>query len=446
MILGTDNALQFIEKINTAFSASGTDVRLDSSLNANDVITSLNSVFSLYTGYTEITDEMNSVAFLNAVNSNLLLMGYTNNTFKFLHISDVHNYAESITRCKTLMDADDSLMFTFLTGDYTGYDGSTANVVTPLQSLGDKALMLNGNHDVWDGFSQNQTNATTFLKSIVTNQNVTWGDSQGVASYWYRDFQLSITSKLRIISVDGYDYRVGSIGSRYDTLYAQSQVDWIIDRLTELNPTDYFIIATHEPPVNSTVSDQTPYTYNVQGKMDDDIVAKRRSNKFCSSRLWVWDTSLSNGNLLPIIVDAYTNSRSINTSVLNTNTVTGATVSTINIVDDFSGYTPATFLFYLGGHLHGDYVEYHPTFQDQLILLVDCGSNTTLGSSSDIGSRSSDTSTGTRTDGILINEVMIDFSNERTRIRRIGQNSALSYNGFSAVTRDVIMVPFTKQQ
>lgn len=365
---------------------------------------------------------------------------------KFLHISDVHNSADAINECKSMMDNDSDIAFTILTGDYSSGSGSGSssysNVNSPLTNLGSKLLMVNGNHDVEDAFAKNQQNATAFLKGKVTNSEIVWGDSQGVASYWYRDFELSENSKLRIIGVDAYEFNT-AYGSRYDTVYTQAQVDWIVARMMELRSTDYLIFAMHEPPVNSTVVD---YAYNQEGKMDTDIVAKRRANKFCSSRLWVWDTSLSNGNLLPKVVKAYQEQGKMAQSLLQKNSLTGENILSLSLGYDFSDTDPATFLCYLCGHLHGEYAEYHPNeqFKDQLILCVDNSNPSTLGSSSDIGTRSSDTASGTRSNGKLINQIALDFENRTIVIRRYGQQNALSYNGFAAVTRDTISFPFEK--
>lgn len=443
MILNTDNANQFIEKVNLAFSNANLKQRLNVSMSASDIITALNLAFSPYQGRVEITSSMDAGDVISAVNQNISLIGGDggSNTIKFLHISDVHNSADAINKCKELMDNDSSLLFTIFTGDYP--QGRTySNVESPLKSLGSKILMVTGNHDVGDAWYNSQANATAFMKTIVTDNNVVFGDTNGVASYWYRDIQLSSSSKLRIIGIDAYDYRGGvGTGSQFDTIYTQEQVDWVVARMTELRSTDYLIIAVHEPPVNASTIN---YSYNVNGRMDDDIVALRRANQFCSARLWVWDTSLTNGSLFPLIVNAYQNKLRLQNSVTNTNSVTGEILSSINCNYDFRSIQPATFLFYLGGHLHGDFVYYHPTYQNQLISLIDCGNPSTLGNSSDIGVRATDTTNGSRENGIVINEMTLDFDNQETTITRIGQNAALSYNGFPALTRSSITLPFVK--
>ena len=347
------------------------------------------------------------------------------------------------------MDTDDSIKFTILTGDFSSGSSNSGsngynNVNTPLRNLGDKLLMINGNHDVWDAFLQSQQNATAYIKEKVTNKDVIWGDSNNIASYWYRDFIISNNSKLRIIGIDQYEY--GSLqGSKYDTLYTQTQVDWIVLRLLELSSTDYLIIAMHEPPVNAST---TNYQYNQEGMMDNNIVEKRRANKFCSSRLWVWDTSLSNGILLPTIIKAYENKESLSTTIQQLNSNTQTNVSSLSLTYDFSVITqPAKFLCYIGGHLHGEYAEYHPIqeFSDQLLLFVDNSNPSTLGNSSDIGQRSSNTANGSRQTGKLINKIELNFENQTINITRIGEQQALSYNGIESIIRNTIQFPFTKQ-
>lgn len=390
-----DNATQFVSKVNDSL-----DVGLTTSDNATTVVSKVNS--------------------------------YEPASLRFLHISDIHNSADSLTQAKTLMDGNDSYLFTICTGDFSAQAGGFSSVDAGMKALGTKFLCLIGNHDIYNSFSSNQANATAYLKTIVTDPSVVWGDTNGVASYWYKDVQTPIGGKLRIFSMDAYDYRDGvGTGAKYDTIYTQEQVDWFIARLLELTEDDFIIICTHEPVVNATIAND--YQYNVPGKMDEDAVAKRRVNDFCSSRLWVWDSSLTNGNLFPIIINAYMNRLNLNTTVTNTHSDNGTVLSTLTLNHDFSNVTPATFLCYLGGHLHGDMCSYHPSYPQQLILLVDNANPNTLGSSSDIRNRGN---------GIIINDIKLQFSKRRIVIERIGNRYTEAYNNFPAITRLKITFPF----
>lgn len=415
-----DNATQVVGAVNAAVPDT-----LSTSDNATQFVTKVNAAMGV--GLTSSDNAAQVVAKVNA---------FTPSSLRFLHISDTHNSPDSINKAKELMDGNAAYQFTFLTGDYSAQAGGYGAVDAPLKAVGTKMLMLTGNHDIYNSFSSNQANATAYLKTIVTDPSVVWGDSNNVASYWYKDILVpEEEGKLRILSMDGYDYRDGTgPGSKYDTIYSQVQVDWFIARLKELTAKDYLIIATHEPVVNATITD-ADFQYNVPGKMDDSAVAKRRANNFCSARLWVWDTSLTNGAIWPTILDAYLNKRVLNTTVTNTNSLTGAVLSTLTLNEDFTNITPATFLCYLGGHLHGDMCSYHPDFPEQLILLVDNANPSTLGNSSDIR---------TRSNGIMINDITLDFSSETIKVERIGNNAAESYNGFPALTRTSITFPFVK--
>lgn len=410
----SDSAQQFIDAIN---NVKPNLLSLDDY--AETVITKCNS--SLGVGVT-LNDSATSV--VSKINS------YSNEEIKFLHFSDTHNSPDSINYAKGLLN---DYHFVICTGDYSAQSGGYSNVDAPMKALGQKFLCLNGNHDVYNTFSSNQSSATSYLKSLVTDANVVWGDTLGIASYWYRDYAL-LNGKLRIIGVDQYDYRENvGVGSRYDTIYTQEQVNWFIERICELDENDYLIIASHEPFVNATIAEG--YSYNVEGKMDDSAVEKRRSNTFCSSRLWVWDTSLTNGELIPLIIDAYQNKKNINETVNNTDSHTKDVLSSVSILKDFTKVKPANFLFYLCGHLHGEMCDYHPTYSEQLILDIDNANPSTLGNSSDIR---------TRSNGILINAITLDFSLKQIIINRIGLSQTESYNGYEGINRQSITFPFKR--
>lgn len=419
LITISDNATQVIGAVNAAVPGT-----LSASDNATQFVSKVNAALGV--GLATSDNAAQVVAKVNA---------FSPTSLRFLHISDTHNSPDSINKVKELMDGNAAYLFTFLTGDYSAQAGGYGAVDAPLKAIGTKMLMLTGNHDIYNSFGSNQANATAYLKTIVTDPSVVWGDSNGVASYWYKDIATPDGGKLRILSMDGYDYRDGTgPGSIYDTIYSQAQVDWFIARIKELTASDYLIIATHEPVVNATITDAS-FQYNVPGKMDDSAVAKRRENDFCSARLWVWDTSLTNGAIWPTIIDAYLNKRELNSTVTNTNSYSGAVLSTLTLSEDFTNVSPATFLFYMGGHLHGDVCSYHPDFPEQLILLVDNANPSTLGNSSDIR---------TRSNGIMINDVTLNFSSKTILVERIGNNAAESYNGFPALTRTSISFPFVK--
>lgn len=426
-----ESATSFVSKFNT--NAGGDVLAVDD--NATQIVANANATFSGVDGAVNVSVDDNAEDFVEALNTNFDAFEDEDtpslSSVRFLHISDNHDSTDAIDECRNLMDGDDSIAFTILTGDYSH---QTAGVSTELRSsldnFGHEFLILTGNHDIKNTFANNQANATGFIKSVIHSDDVVFGDSNNVASYYYKDIALSFSSKLRIIVMDSYDYRAGGIPANYDTFYTDSQMRWFVNLLKGLSGNDYFIVAMHEPPINSTptsVSTSNP---------EPSAAALRRANKFCSANLYEWDSSFSNGIICPIIVDAYQNSQHLKTRVNNVNSSTGVAVSDVYIDADFTKGEKATFLFYLGGHLHGDMCAYHPSYPNQLILLVDDANQSPLGSDSDIR---------TRSNGILINDVTIDFENQDTIITRIGQNAAEAANGFPALTRDTITFPFVRE-
>ncbi|MBQ1484925.1 MAG: metallophosphoesterase [Muribaculaceae bacterium] len=425
-----ESATSFVSKFNTN---AGNDV-LDVDESATQAVADVNATFNGVAGTVGVSIDDNAEDFADAINDNFRAMddsGGTTTSVRFLHISDNHDSIDAIEECGDMMDEDDSISFTILTGDYSHQTaGISTELRSSLENFGHEFLILTGNHDIKNSFANNQANATAFIKSIIHSDDVVFGDSNNVASYYYKDIALSFSSKLRIIVMDSYDYRAGGTPANYDTFYTDSQMRWFVNLLKGLSGNDYFIVAMHEPPINSTstsVSMSSP---------EPGAAAKRRENKFCSANLYEWDSSLSNGIICPIIIDAYQNSQHLKTRVNNVNSSSGVAVSDVAIDADFTQGSKATFLFYLGGHLHGDMCAYHPSYPNQLILLVDDANPSPLGSDSDITSR---------TNGTLINDVTVDFENRQTVITRVGQKSAVAANGFPALTRDTITFPFARE-
>lgn len=258
-------------------------------------------------------------------------------TFKFYHISDPHAETASLDECESLMNVNNDIAFTILTGDYVkggvyGYNISTHEfnsssnkaISDKLKTLGStfdsRFLMINGNHDVWDAFGGNAPTSTAsyyaadYLHTIMGN-NVMWDTVTShqlssknrpniSPSYWYSDYDITSKpgSKLRVIGIEQYEYRNNHGLIQWNTMVTQNQVDWIISTISALNPQDYFIIAQHTPPVDEN---------------RDTCTRSRRINNFCSANISVWSTSPTNASLLPLIVDAYKNCKSINQTVYN---------------------------------------------------------------------------------------------------------------------------------
>lgn len=390
----------------------------------------------------------------------------SNNTFRFLHFSDVHDCGDSINKCKELLLESPDIKFSMFTGDlsnktnYTYYLNSNAhtafNDIKENNEISDKLLMVVGNHDAYDTWSGgNVVNAKNnivryvhkYFSDMMTNTGIQHTDG---SSRWYLDYALDNGSKLRIITIDQYeigadvfkDFDTNNPSKKYfmgaptwNTVYTQEQVDWFIGLLRDLNPDDYFIVACHTPPVYGGTSP-----------------VPKSANEWCSSNLTGWGGSASNGGLWADIINAYLHHTTggINKDVYNLPESDPATTS-VHVEEDFNGITPCTFIGYLCGHIHGDLCKTHPVYPDQLIMCVDWGNDATTNSSNFNKQYMSDiynSSSPHRKDGVLINDVTINFGENfdapKITINRIGNGSG--EDGYptpsSGVPRDTITFSF----
>jgi predicted phosphodiesterase len=328
-----------------------------------------------------------------------------------LHLSDSHGFAAGLEQALVELDGDSAIDAMLFTGDWTGhaiYNNTVKQrcyaVTTPevdsafnaiKRSHGDKLLMLTGNHDSYDNnpsltCNGSQQRATDMIKGWMTEGVVTWGDTTGVASYWHKDYPLADGHRLRIVALDQYETTaVGKPSKKftYRPIYSQAQVDWLVQRLRELSPDDYLIIALHEPAYqdDSAIAGLKPTLSE-----DSTHYLDEPERLFVSERLTTFnyrgDTSAVSINLLPRIMDAYLHGYNLTDSAGGTVYYQNlnAAQTLIPVVADFEGHTPCHFLFYLGGHRHCDICTPLPEpYSDQLMIHVTAADWTVTASTDD---------------------------------------------------------------
>lgn len=437
---------------------------IDETSYASDVADELGLTLSAYaedvTGAVDLTSAAYGEDVAEAVNDWDEEPDLTGVTKKFLHISDSHGAYAAAQVCKERIAAGTD-EFLLLTGDVSEYNvsgsnGLTADLKTQLDAIpSGKLLMCAGNHDTYEnrfgtsGVSQAAT--TAFLKSYLGN-NVTWGDTNNVASYWHKDIQLASSSKLRIISLDQYEIDVVRKPSNFYTMYSQTQINWFIARLKEMRATDFLIVVLHEPPVQSPAGNSddeyavglratSPY-YDGNDELNEPLklFVSEGLNQFGNRR------DEPNLNLLPRIMDAYLNKRSLSLAYNNKG---GGTPKDITISETFTG-NPCTFLFWIGGHQHCDIGTYLPDesnetdggdWSNQLMLFVTADYYYTMyQSNDDLGGRYTNLPIPSNPVTYRINEVELDFELQTIKVTRIGaQNTA------GGRVRNTITFPFKKQ-
>jgi len=421
----------------------------------------LNNVFDGYDDITPLVVGMSGHEFVNAVNDNFVsaAAGAEYSGLKLLHTSDTHGTVSSLNEAVSRMRASgNDVDFLVVSGDLTPYytSGFTAATESAISSVGDRLLMCAGNHDIYDnshaGFgnsAKDQVSETAWMKARMGN-TVTWGDGDSVGSYWHKDI-VKDGHTLRIISIDQYctGSTVYTGAERHSTVYSQSEVDWFLDLLYN-TPSDYFIaILMHEPPVQSPAGSDS----------DAAAVGMAGENLFTTDCLLAFgnrrnETDL---NLLPRIMRAYLHQERVSFNYNNYANRGGH--GTLTIEKDFRNHTPATFLFYIGGHIHADMCGYIPYTQwaDQLMLFVAAGDSSVNYVTYDdlLWNFSAGHYSGERyaqdEPSYRLNEVTIDFDRRRIKIERFGNMTTAPKDSTSGQdrphgirVRDKITFPFKK--
>lgn len=463
-ILTTDYAAQVVSKVNTNLDSEV----ISTDDTAAEAVVALNTAFDGISGAETLSANDTATDFVESLNTNCQAFEDAEDegelgTLTFLHFSDTHGTTTASAKAKQLVaDDNEGIDYVFVTGDIPAYGKNIGQTSQTLQddfgAIGDKFLMCVGNHDVYDYYNKNgQQYATTFAKGILGNR-VTWGDQSGVASYWHKDIMLSASRKLRIITLDQYELTVLNRypgNYEYFTEYSQAQINWFMDRLTELNAGDYLIVAMHEASVQSP---SVPDPYAV-GLIDNNDPMKL----FVSERLQEFGNRMANGSarepqlsLFPRIMQAYLHKESLSLNYNNYGRSSSGYDITIN--KDFSAGHPATFLFWLCGHMHCDIVTYLPDetnlnyngeagddWSDQLLLDIAAADQyVNWASEDDLGGMvnnviPSDAPSNDYT--YRINKVELDFDNKTITVTRIG-----ACNTVGGRVRDEIEFPFVKPQ
>lgn len=314
--------------------------------------------------------------------------------YTFLHMSDPHRYAYGLRKCKELMDSDESMEMTLVTGDL-----QITNEMKQVLLSDERFYLMLGNHDVADDFSNNQLAAKTNYITPYMDGKVSFGDN-GPGSYWYKDIQAR-NAIIRLISFDEYEYTAVGLpaAGKYSVVYSEAQIRWFIDLLRK-TPNNYYLILAHHQPVSSLrdqlykdlfISENAPGFYEHEGI---------RSNNIADNVCLPW--------FIPKILDAYLNKGQI-TGEFYLGSTNGAKI-TLN--ENFTGI-PCKFLFHIGGHTHWDVCEYLPLYPNQLQLIIDQDRSQKY-TYSDLSRNTEDES------AYCINKITLDFDNRKTIIERLG--------------------------
>lgn len=298
------------------------------------------------------------------------------------HISDLH---EDVDRFKAFAEFcrknNNVIDHAVCTGDYVNPANMTKlqNMISSVKDIYNINFTV-GNHEKY----ADRVSATDAqIKSAM-----------GLSSLYYAK---DLSSKLKLIVLDQYDTPTTSLRN-HDVHYSQTQINWLITQLKSATSSGRaVVIAFHRPESIPPENDKGFYQRYHQWKT--------LTNYYCS------------GTPVEDIVEAWRTKSSIN----KTYTYTDSS-ETISVNETFTGNN--TFVAYICGHLHGDFVGYSSAHPNQLVLNITTGcctayNTTTVNYGGDVSDLPRIPNTYTEN---AFNVYGIDLVNKMVKIVRIGSD------------------------
>lgn len=264
------------------------------------------------------------------------------NLFCIAHTSDMHGDVTRYKNFRDFVDGVDQIDAAIHTGDFVDYptaqEFEAMNVVTFEKTM----LHCVGNHDKQTG-SYSLTQSALYEKY---NMNTNTGKT-----YYYKDFVKS-NYKIRVIVLDLYDSSLTSSNASKDYCMTQEQITFLVDSLKSAASGGFSVmIAMHTSDKNGIPSSNDKKFY-------------QRFSKWASGE--GLGTNNVSVQVVENIVDAFKKGTTYTDSVTFS---LNSTTATINADFTQSG----SFICYLVGHKHADFIGFSQTHADQLYCFVTCG-------------------------------------------------------------------------
>ena len=445
MITEQHSGLQVAEIINVALDDYGAEVTIGNE-SGQSVATKLNGVF----GNELITSSLSGSEFAQAVEYGLNNLT-PHDTLRLLHISDTHGYTAALEECRAMLAEDSSISHVIITGDLTQYSPAIYTTETlakmeELKALGDRLLLIKGNHDAIDNghtnlanvtdienyssASSKMTNIKKFEKAMMGHSengvfipHVNWAypSVSNTACYYYKDISVN-GHTLRIIAIDDYETQ-SKYNNTFYVAYNQAQATWLLNLLADTPSNYHILMMTHEPPCKH-VGGQEAKTMRPNANDTEQELMKKL---FVSELHTYWhERPLETDNWLSIVMKAYLHKEILDTTWTNHN----GNFGTLTLQKDFSQNEPATLVGWAFGHLHNDVIGWMPFpdegFDDQLLLGICAADSSVKWASMDdllwdfSGSEGQGKQYATNEPTYRINEYIIDFTANRITVIRHG--------------------------
>ena len=320
--------------------------------------------------------------------------------FTIAHISDLHNdgvrYLNYLTYAKGLSVIDHVVA----SGDIVDVPNTTqyANMYAQETSASLSPIKCIGNHEKYAGgvFMSND--------DIYTNLHMNTNTGK---LYYYID---NSTYAIRIIVLDQYDTEEQTYRTEH---FSQPQIDWFISALKGAITNDYeVIVVMHACESGGSfpqkkASSQGGRIYDYTG----EAITGENASFYQRFKQWEGMTDLQNvcsGTPIEDIINAFKTGSSLNETYTFSDTS-----DTIIINDSFS--SPGTFIAYINGHNHGDFIGSSSKYSNQLYLNVGAG-NRSYGDVSDLQRQNGEKSED------CFNVYVVDKNHKLVKVIRVGSD------------------------
>lgn len=252
------------------------------------------------------------------------------NLFTLAHLSDIHTDSKRYRNFAEFVNGVDYINAAIGTGDFVIAGEEKQFAYMKSVKFNKDFIKVVGNHER----ARTENTRAFVYKQLGLNTNTG-------KLYYYQDYP---EYKIRIIVLNQYDTDE-SAAVNPNEHYSQEQIDWLIDVLKDSRQKDFAVmIAMHAP-----FMEKLP----------------KSNNKGFYQRQYSWmkfmDTNIS-GPIIEEIVNAFKHGSSIR------ETYSYVDMPDMKVTVDASFSGNGTFIAYLSGHEHGDFIGYSTFFPDQLHL------------------------------------------------------------------------------
>jgi len=300
----------------------------------------------------------------------------------FSVLTDLHSDLPRFKRACEFADLEEPILATLCLGDLI----NTSNAQNPYPLILDytkPVISITGNHEVLKKTGQGITgwSETDIIDNMYNPTQVAHnGETHPTDKcYWYKDFSKTIDSTTRTLRIIGlHQYESNGTGEQNSgagkdvCYYTQGQIDWLIERLNEVDSNTWVMILVHYAPTASMTRIECPFTPS----SSFNFPLQGGSNTGGPS-------SMSDDEFIPKIVQAWIDGTTLNISC---DITVGETTTTITAVKGtaFSAHTKK-FVGYFSGHTHRDFVGKLTNYQKQLQFAFITTSAVSTQQSCDIG-------------------------------------------------------------